>query len=294
MQGVVTMKVAFIGLGVMGYPMAGHLQRSGHEVCVYNRTTARADAWVAEYAGTRALTPAAAAAGVELVLLCVGNDDDVRAVVYGEQGVLAGMTAGTLLIDHTTTSAVLAEELAERSGEQGVRFLDAPVSGGQAGAQKGTLTIMIGGAEVDVERARSLLDSYGQRITRVGEHGAGQRCKMVNQICIAGILQGLSEGFTLARASGLDIATVAGVLGGGAAQSWQLDNRAATMAAGQFDFGFAIEWMHKDLGFCLQEAARLGLSLPMTQDVDGHYQALMARGLGRCDTSVLIRQFDGE
>ena len=286
------MKVAFIGLGVMGYPMAGHLQRLGHEVCVYNRTTARAQSWVAEYDGSLALTPAEAAAAAEMVLLCVGNDEDVRAVVYGEQGVLAGMAAGSLLVDHTTTSALLVEELALRCAGQGVHFLDAPVSGGQAGAQKGTLSIMIGGEEADVEQARVVLGCYGQRITRVGPHGAGQRCKMVNQICIAGILQGLAEGFTLAKASGLDIQTVAGVLGGGAAQSWQLDNRATTMAAGEFDFGFAIEWMHKDLGFCLQEAERLGLTLPMTRDVDAQYQALMARGLGRCDTSVLIRQFD--
>ena len=286
------MKLAFIGLGIMGYPMAGHLQESGHQVCVYNRTTAKAERWVAEFGGELALTPAEAALDAELVMLCVGNDDDVRSVVDGEQGVWAGMRPGCLLIDHTTTSATLAEALAARSAERGIRFLDAPVSGGQAGAVQGRLTIMVGGDPQDLMAAEPVMAAYGQRITHVGGHGAGQRCKMVNQICIAGILQGISEGLTLAKASGLDIATVAKVLGGGAAQSWQLDNRALTMAAGEFNFGFAIEWMHKDLGFCLAEAERLGLDLPMSRDVDARYQALIARGLGRCDTSVLIRQFD--
>lgn len=288
------MKLAFIGLGVMGYPMAGHLQAAGHDVCVYNRTTARAEAWVARHGGRLALTPADAAKGADLVMMCVGNDNDVRAVVYGEQGVLAGMSAQTTLIDHTTTSAILAEELAARCAEQGIHFLDAPVSGGQAGAENGRLTIMVGGPAPDLAGAEPVLACYGQRITHVGGHGAGQRCKMVNQICIAGILQGISEGLSLARASGLDIPTVAKVLGGGAAQSWQLDNRAVTMGKGEFDFGFAIEWMHKDLGFCLEEAARLGLTLPMTAQVDQTYQDLMARGLSRCDTSVLIRQFDDQ
>ena len=288
------MKLAFIGLGVMGYPMAGHLQAAGHDVCVYNRTSSRAEAWVGQHGGRMALTPAEAARGADLVLMCVGNDNDVRAVVYGEQGVLAGMAANTTLIDHTTTSAILAEELAARCAEKEVNFLDAPVSGGQAGAENGRLTIMVGGQALDLMGVEMVLACYGQRITHVGGHGAGQRCKMVNQICIAGILQGVSEGLTLARASGLDIPTVAQVLGGGAAQSWQLDNRAVTMGEGKFDFGFAIEWMHKDLGFCLEEAARLGLSLPMTAQVDQAYQALMARGLSRCDTSVLIRQFDDE
>ncbi len=288
------MKLAFIGLGVMGYPMAGHLQAAGHDVCVYNRTSSRAEAWVGQHGGRMALTPAEAARGADLVLMCVGNDNDVRAVVYGEQGVLAGMAANTTLIDHTTTSAILAEELAARCAEKEVNFLDAPVSGGQAGAENGRLTIMVGGQALDLMGVEMVLACYGQRITHVGGHGAGQRCKMVTQICIAGILQGVSEGLTLARASGLDIPTVAQVLGGGAAQSWQLDNRAVTMGEGKFDFGFAIEWMHKDLGFCLEEAARLGLSLPMTAQVDQAYQALMARGLSRCDTSVLIRQFDDE
>ncbi len=286
------MKLAFIGLGVMGYPMAGHLQRAGHQVCVYNRTTAKAERWVAEFGGELALTPAEAAHDAELVMLCVGNDDDVRSVVDGDLGVWVGMRPGTILIDHTTTSATLVEELAARSAERGIHFLDAPVSGGQAGAEQGRLTIMVGGDPLDLMAAEPVMAAYGQRITHVGGHGAGQRCKMVNQICIAGILQGISEGLTLAKASGLDIATVAKVLGGGAAQSWQLDNRAQTMAAGEFNFGFAIEWMHKDLGFCLAEAARLGLELPMSRDVDARYQALIARGLGRCDTSVLIRQFD--
>lgn len=286
------MKLAFIGLGVMGYPMAGHLQRADHQVCVYNRTAAKAEKWVAEFGGCMALTPADAAKDADVVMLCVGNDQDVRSVVYGEQGVLAGMSPDSTLIDHTTTSATLAEELAAACQAKGVSFLDAPVSGGQAGAENGRLTIMVGGEAIDLMGAELILACYGQRITHMGPHGAGQRCKMVNQICIAGILQGISEGLTLAKASGLDPAKVAKVLGGGAAQSWQLDNRANTMAAGQFDFGFAIEWMHKDLGFCLDEAARLGLHLPMTAAVDEAYQQLMARGLSRCDTSVLIRQFD--
>lgn len=286
------MKLAFIGLGVMGYPMAGHLQRADHQVCVYNRTAAKAEKWVAEFGGCMALTPADAAKDADVVMLCVGNDQDVRSVVYGEQGVLAGMSPDSTLIDHTTTSAALAEELAAACQAKGVSFLDAPVSGGQAGAENGRLTIMVGGEAIDLMGAELILACYGQRITHMGPHGAGQRCKMVNQICIAGILQGISEGLTLAKASGLDPAKVAKVLGGGAAQSWQLDNRANTMAAGQFDFGFAIEWMHKDLGFCLDEAARLGLHLPMTAAVDEAYQQLMARGLSRCDTSVLIRQFD--
>jgi 3-hydroxyisobutyrate dehydrogenase len=278
----------------MGYPMAGHLLRAGHQVCVYNRTTAKAERWAAEFGGVWAPTPAEAARDADIVMMCVGNDDDVRSVVYGEQGVLAGMTPGSLLIDHTTTSAALAEELAVRCAEKKVCFMDAPVSGGQAGAEGGVLTIMIGADQQDLEMAEPVLASYGKRITHVGPHGAGQRCKMVNQICIAGALQGVCEGLTLAKANGLDIVKVAKVLGGGAAQSWQLDNRAETMAAGKFDFGFAIEWMHKDLGFCLDEAARLGLDLPMTRDVDARYQELIARGLGRCDTSVLIRQFDAE
>ncbi len=290
------MKVAFIGLGVMGYPMAGHLQCTlqalGYQLCVYNRTQAKAEQWVAEFGGSWAATPAEAARGAQYVMVCVGNDEDVRSVVYGADGVLASLPSGALLIDHTTTSASLAEELATRCSQSGVAFLDAPVSGGQAGAQRGSLTIMVGGEASAVQQAEPYLASYGQRITHVGPHGAGQRCKMVNQICIAGILQGISEGLTLAKHCGLDPALVAQVLGGGAAQSWQLDNRALSMAAGQFDFGFAIEWMHKDLGFCLQEAARHGVELPLTREVDQHYQALMARGLGRCDTSVLIRQFD--
>ncbi|MGL4206724.1 MAG: NAD(P)-dependent oxidoreductase [Aeromonadaceae bacterium] len=290
------MKVAFIGLGVMGYPMAGHLQRQlqeqGEQVCVYNRTGAKAERWVEEFGGHQAVTPAEAAQGAHCVMLCVGNDEDVRSLVYGADGILATLAPGALLIDHTTTSASLAEELAAACASIGAYFLDAPVSGGQAGAQRGALTIMLGGEASVVQQAEPFLACYGTRITHVGPHGAGQRCKMVNQICIAGILQGLSEGLTLARASGLDPATVARVLGGGAAQSWQLDNRALSMAAGEFDFGFAIEWMHKDLGFCLQEAATLGLALPLTQAVDSRYQELMARGFSRCDTSVLIRQFD--
>ena len=285
--------VAFVGLGVMGYPMAGHLARAGYPVSVYNRNPSRALAWCEAFSGRRAATPAEAAAGADFVMSCVGNDDDVRAVLEGPQGVLAGIGAGAVVIDHTTTSASLAEELADACGRRGVGFLDAPVSGGEAGAQRGQLSIMVGGPAALVERARPVLSSYGRTITRVGEAGFGQRCKMVNQICIAGILQGLAEGLQLALASGLDIDAVVEVVGGGAAQSWQLDNRARTMARGEFDFGFAIDWMIKDLGICLAEAARLHIDLPLTRLVESYYEELQTRGLGRCDTSALIRRLRG-
>jgi 3-hydroxyisobutyrate dehydrogenase len=282
--------VAFIGLGVMGYPMAGHLAAAGHRVRVYNRSAHRAERWCSEHLGTPASSPAQAAAGADFVMVCVGNDDDVRAVVYGEQGVLAGLSPGAVLIDHTTTSALLAEELAAVCGEGGCAFLDAPVSGGEAGAVAGILSIMVGGETEVFEAALPVMAAYGRRISRLGVAGFGQRAKMVNQVCIAGLLQGLAEGVRLAEATGLNVAEVVDVIKGGAAQSWQLENRAETMAEDRFDFGFAIDWMRKDLAICLQEAERCGLELPVTRLVDGYYGELQHRGLGRCDTSALIRR----
>ncbi|GAA3539394.1 NAD(P)-dependent oxidoreductase [Zobellella aerophila] len=284
------MKLAFIGLGVMGGPMAGHLQRAGHQLCVYNRNTEKAEAWVARFGGERADTPAQAAKGADIVMLCVGNDDDVRAVVYGEQGILAGMSPGALLVDHTTTSAELAEELYQAAKEVGVRFIDAPVSGGQAGAENGALTVMIGGDEADVAQAQPVLAAYGKKVTRLGPVGSGQRCKMVNQICVVGAVQGIAEGLLLAKKAGLDIATLVEVLAGGAAQSWQLENRALTMAEGKFDFGFAAQWMHKDLTICLQEAERQGIKLPLIEQVNQAYAELIEEGYGRCDSTVVIKK----
>lgn len=284
------MKLAFIGLGVMGYPMAGHLTKMGHDVTVYNRTVEKAEQWSNEYSGHHTMTPAEAAQGADMVMLCVGNDDDVRSVVYGDTGVLAGMQAGTVLIDHTTASSELASELYDACAKQGVEFLDAPVSGGQAGAENGQLTIMVGGNQSTFDRAKDVLASYGKKVTRLGDAGSGQRCKMVNQLCIAGILQGLSEGIRLAKASGLDIDTVVEVLSGGAAQSWQLENRARTMAKGEFDFGFAIDWMRKDLAICFAEAERLGIDLPLAHMVDGYYEELQQMGGSRWDTSALIKR----
>lgn len=282
-------KVSFIGLGVMGYPMAGHLQKTGFATTVYNRTTAKAEAWAKEYGGEFASTPREAAKGVDIVFVCVGNDDDVRSVIYGEDGVLASMKPGSVLVDHTTTSADLAVELAKACQDKGVSFIDAPVSGGQAGAENGTLTVMCGGDKAVFERVKPVIDAYAKQAVLMGENGQGQRCKMVNQICIAGILQGLSEALVLAQASGLDIAQMVDVLKHGAAGSWQMENRAVTMSQDKFDFGFAIDWMRKDLGICLDEAASKGIELPLTKDVDQKYAALQAKGLGRMDTSVLIK-----
>lgn len=286
------MKLAFIGLGVMGFPMAGHLQQAGHEVCVYNRNPQKAGDWVARHGGTSAATPAEAARGADMVMVCVGNDDDVRAVVCGEEGVLAGIQAGALLIDHTTTSAELAEELARQAAAVGARFIDAPVSGGQLGAENGTLTVMIGGDEADVAEAAPVLAAYGKKVTRLGPVGAGQRCKMVNQICVIGAVQGIAEGLMIAKKAGLDIPTLIEVLAGGAAQSWQLQNRAQTMAEGKFDFGFAAQWMHKDLGICLDEAKHQGLKLPLTEHVYQVYEKLLAEGFGRCDSTVVIKDLE--
>ncbi len=286
-------KVAFIGLGVMGYPMAGYLSKAGHQTRVYNRTFAKAEKWQSEYQGVACQTPKEAAQGCDMVFVCVGNDDDVRSVVYGEDGILAGLKRGAVLVDHTTTSANLAEELAVEAQKVGVAFIDAPVSGGQAGAENGVLTIMCGGEQQVFERVAPVMDVYAKQSTLLGEHGQGQRCKMVNQICIAGVLQGLSEALILAEKSGLDIAQVVDTLKFGAAGSWQMENRANTMAQDKFDFGFAIDWMRKDLGFCLQEAERLGVELPLTKDVDQRYASLQEQGLGRMDTSVLIKSLKG-
>lgn len=281
--------VAFIGLGVMGYPMAGHLASAGFNTTVYNRTVTKSQQWTAEHVGTFKPTPNQAAQGADLVAICVGNDQDVRSVVYGENGVLGAMKPGAVLIDHTTTSAELAEELAIACADKGVHFIDAPVSGGQAGAQNGALTIMCGG-EADIFNSVSgVINTYAKQATLLGGHGQGQRCKMVNQICIAGILKGLSEAVLLAKQSNLDIEQVVDVLKHGAAGSWQMENRALTMSQGEFDFGFAIDWMRKDLGICLSEATKHGLALPLTQQVDSEYATLQTQGCGRMDTSVLIK-----
>lgn len=282
-------KTAFIGLGVMGYPMAGHMATQGQAVCVYNRTTAKAEKWVEEYGGSLALTPAQAAADAEVVCLCVGNDHDLRAVVYGPDGVLAGMQKGAVLVDHTTASAEVAREIWEAASDLGLGFIDAPVSGGQAGAENGVLTVMCGGETPAFERARPVMDAYSQAVTLLGPPGSGQLCKMVNQICIAGLIQGLSEGINFGMKAGLDMEKVVDVIGKGAAQSWQMDNRAVTMMNDQFDFGFAVDWMRKDLAICFDEARRHSAPLPVTELVDQFYEAIQAQGGNRWDTSSLIR-----
>ena len=284
------MKIAFIGLGVMGYPMAGHLQNAGHDVVVFNRTETKAVTWVEKYSGERASTPHLAALNADLVLMCVGNDDDVRSVVYGDDGVLSAMKANAILIDHTTTSALLAEELSAACAKSDVHFLDAPVSGGQAGAENALLTIMTGGAANAYERALPVLDIMAKKVTLVGDVGAGQKCKMVNQLCIAGLVQGLAEGVNFAKNAGLDEHIVLDVLRNGAAQSWQLENRTLTMAQGKFDFGFAIDWMRKDLAICFEEAERNGSLVPIAKLVDGFYAELQHAGEQRSDTSVLIKR----
>jgi 3-hydroxyisobutyrate dehydrogenase len=283
------MKVAFIGLGVMGFPMAGHLASAGHEVTVYNRTSAKVDSWLETYSGTRADTPAAAASGAELVFSCVGNDDDVRSVTVGEQGAFAALAKGAVFIDHTTASASLARELAQAAEQGGFTFLDAPVSGGQAGAENGQLTIMVGGDAAAFERAKPVMDSYGRAVTLMGPVGNGQLTKMVNQICIAGLVQGLSEGLNFAVRAGLDAKLVLEVISKGAAQSWQMENRGHTMVDDQFEFGFAVDWMRKDLSICLGEARDSGARLPVTALVDQFYATVQERGGGRWDTSSLIR-----
>ena len=282
-------KLAFLGLGVMGYPMAGHLARAGHEVTVYNRTAAKADQWRNEYRGRTARTPAEAARGAQIVLMCVGNDDDVRSVATGADGAPAGLASGAILVDHTTASAEVAREVHAAAAAKGVGFLDAPVSGGQAGAQNGKLTIMVGGDAATYTNAEAVLACYARAVTLMGPPGAGQLTKMVNQICIAGLVQALAEGIDFAGRAGLDVDRVLDVIGKGAAQSWQMENRGKTMAADKFDFGFAVDWMRKDLGICLAEARANGATLPVTALVDQFYGRVQQQGGGRWDTSSLIR-----
>ena len=279
---------AFVGLGVMGYPMAGHLVSAGHDVTAYNRTASRAEAWVAEHDGTAAPTPAGAAADAEFVFVCVGNDDDVRSVTLAGGGVLESMASGSVLVDHTTASADLAQELHAAAGEQGVGFVDAPISGGQAGAENGALTVMCGGDQADFDRAAPVIDAYAKAVTLLGGPGSGQRTKMVNQICIAGLVQGLAEGIDFARRAGLDVEQVMATISQGAAGSWQMANRGVTMARREFDFGFALDWMRKDLAICFAEAERIGATLPVTAVVDQFYARLQRQGRGRWDTSSLI------
>jgi len=283
-------KVAFLGLGVMGFPMAGHLAKAGHEVTVYNRSPAKAGAWVAAHGGQAAATPAQAAAGAGLVFACVGNDDDLRAICLGPDGAFAGMAAGAVFVDHTTVSARVTRELSALAAEQGKGFVDAPVSGGQAGAENGVLSVMCGGTEADYLAAEPVIAAYARICRRLGDSGAGQLAKMVNQICIAGVVQGLAEGLTFAERAGLDIEAVVEVISQGAAGSWQMANRHKTMAAGQFEFGFAVDWMRKDLGICLDAADETGASLPMTALVDQFYKDVQRMGGGRWDTSSLIRR----
>jgi 3-hydroxyisobutyrate dehydrogenase len=282
--------VAFLGLGVMGDPMAGHLAHAGHTVCVYNRTAAKATAWVAAHGGSAAATPALAAAGADIVLACVGNDDDLRAVTLGPHGAFAGMKPGAVFVDHTTASAALARELHGRARTLGLDFIDAPVSGGQAGAVNGALTVMCGGDTAPFEAVKPVLMALAKAVTRVGDSGAGQLAKMVNQVAIAGLVQGLSEALAFGQRAGLDMALVLDVIGKGAAQSWQMDNRGKTMLADQFDFGFAVDWMRKDLGLVLDEARRNGAQLPVTALVDQFYAEVQAAGGGRWDTSSLLRR----
>jgi len=282
------MRVGFIGLGVMGYPMAGHLQRAGCEVTVYNRTAARAHQWVADYGGIAAATPAAAAQDAGMVLSCVGNDDDVRSVLSGERGALSGMKTGAILVDHTTASAELARELHALAATAGIGFLDAPVSGGQAGAEKGQLTIMVGGDDAVFGAAEPVLQHYARCIKLLGPSGSGQLAKMVNQICIAGVVQGLAEGLDFAERAGLDAAAVVEVISQGAAQSWQMENRYQTMLAGQYEHGFAVDWMRKDLAMALGEGEKMGMPLQLTRLVDGFYEDVQNLGGGRWDTSSLL------
>jgi 3-hydroxyisobutyrate dehydrogenase-like beta-hydroxyacid dehydrogenase len=282
-------RVAFIGLGVMGAPMAAHLAAAGFDVIVYNRTTARAHDWVARHGGHAAATPEQAADGADAVCVCVGRDADLRAVAYGDEGILAALARGAVVVDHTTVSAELARELGEAAGARGAAFVDAPVSGGQAGAQQGRLSVMAGGESAALQRVQPVLDCYAARLVHVGGIGAGQLTKMVNQICIAGLIQALAEGVDFARRAELDLERVLEAVGGGAAQSWQMDNRARTMAEGAFDFGFAVDWMRKDLAICLDEARRNGSQLPVTALVDQFYAQLQQRGGGDADTSSLIR-----
>ncbi len=285
-------RVAFIGLGVMGFPMAGHLTKAGHQVTVFNRRAARAEAWTAQYGHAAAATPRAAAEGADAVFICVGRDDDVREVTLGQDGCLVAMGPGSVLVDHTTTSARLARELEAQAANAGVGFVDAPVSGGQAGAENGQLTVMCGGAAGDFARVEPLIRAYAKMCRLLGAAGSGQLAKMVNQICIAGVVQGLAEGLAFAQAAGLDGEAVIDVIAKGAAQSWQMENRHKTMLAGKFDFGFAVDWMRKDLGIVLDEARRSGARLPLTALVDQFYADVQAAGGNRWDTSSLISRLE--
>ena len=286
-------RVAFLGLGVMGYPMAGHLARAGHHVCVYNRTAAKADRWVEEFGGRSARTPREAATGADIVFACVGNDADLRGVVLGPDGAYAGMARGAIFWDDTTASARVARELAAEGASRGLAFIDAPVSGGQAGAVNGQLTVMCGGDGAAFERAKPVAMAFARAVTRVGDSGAGQLAKMVNQICIAGLVQGLAEGIAFGQAAGLDMKLVLEVIGKGAAQSWQMDNRGKTMVEDKFDFGFAVDWMRKDLGLVLEEARHNGARVPVVALVDQFYADVQAMGGQRWDTSSLIRRLRG-
>jgi 3-hydroxyisobutyrate dehydrogenase len=283
-------KVAFLGLGVMGYPMARHLAEAGHQVTVYNRTTTKAEKWAGENAGSFAATPREAAEGQDFVMACVGNDDDLRSVCLGEDGAFAGMAKGAVFVDHTTVSAKVTRELFAAAAEIGVAFVDAPVSGGQAGAENGVLSIMCGGDQAAYDAAEPVMQAYGRTIKRLGESGAGQLTKMVNQICIAGLVQGLSEGLAFAEKAGLDAKAVVEVIKGGAAGSWQMANRYETMVDDHFDHGFAVDWMRKDLGICLATANENGASLPVTALVDQFYKEVQGMGGGRWDTSSLIKR----
>ncbi|MDC9564680.1 MULTISPECIES: NAD(P)-dependent oxidoreductase [unclassified Pseudoalteromonas] len=287
-----SINVAFIGLGVMGYPMAGHLAKAGFNMCVYNRTQAKAQSWVDEYAGSFATTPREAANNADIVFMCVGNDDDLRAVVYGENGVLAGMAVNSILVDHTTTSAEVAREVAEKAALQNIDFIDAPVSGGQAGAENGVLTVMAGGNEAVFTKVQPVMAAYSRFSQLLGDVGAGQLCKMVNQICIAGVVQGLAEGLHFAKQAGLDGEKVIETISKGAAGSWQMENRYKTMWAGEYEFGFAVDWMRKDLGIALDEAKNNGATLPMTATVDQYYADVQALGGGRYDTSSLLARIE--
>ena len=283
-------RVAFLGLGVMGHPMAGHLARAGHKVTVYNRTASKAAAWEAEYSGATAATPREAAAGADVVFACVGNDDDLRAVTVGADGAFAGMADGAVFVDHTTASAEIARELHRQARARGLHFIDAPVSGGQAGAVNGALTVMCGGDAEPFDAMRPVALAMAKAVTRIGDSGAGQLAKMVNQVAIAGLVQGLAEAIAFGQRAGLDMPLVLDVIGKGAAQSWQLENRGKTMVADQFDFGFAVDWMRKDLGLVLDEARHNGAQLPVTALVDQFYAEVQAMGGRRWDTSSLIRR----
>lgn len=284
------MKTAFIGLGVMGYHMAGYLQKGGHDTTVYNRTAAKAEAWVGEFGGAKADTPAAAAEGADIVFACVGNDEDLRAVTVGENGAFSGMKAGAIFVDNTTASAAVARELYDLAKERGIRFIDAPVSGGEAGAQQGILTVMCGGDEDAFATAQPVIDCFARAVTLLGPSGSGQLTKMVNQVCFVSTVQGLAEALNFSERAGLDTRKVLDVISKGAAQSWQMDNRGTTMVDDEFDFGFAVDWVRKDLGIVLEEANRNDAPMPVTALIDQFYKDVQAMGGGRWDTSSLIRR----